>query len=792
VHKVADEIRHLWAAQVQGSSLLIHAGETRPSSDVVSSCLRRYQGRVLTTEAGRWLLAQLGPISLSAVEHLLVSNAVSLSVYIFNSGWGYELDAKATAPDFPQALAEPQSTLDPDDPFSLVRLMPASLLGLPVTAFPFTRRCRNVLLQSVASEFAVPTLRDLLKYTQDDALRWRNFGTTSLEDLRQTLLLVQTGNWTPVAADAEQNAPSYIVRDTALSLFEGVRQSIDSFPATIQTVSKARLGVTGQRKTLAEIGATLGVSRERVRQLEAQAINEIEAGWRWPSELREKLDRAFLDRQEPLFVELLPKLDPWFEGVLSSVVHFERLLDSFTQCHLLETSDCRVVAKINNDQWAELLRTARSDLTQSGSGLTPDTIRDSLFGFAAAAGAPELTPLLVSELQPLFHFKGTGDSIELTGLSRTKIYTVQAILEEAETPLHYTKIAAIARERTGTSILDGRVLHYLSRIGCILFGRGTFGLRKHCPLAQEHLDALKDAAEYLTSEQGSDRQWHSAEILDLIQEYDDDLVAGVDKYLLGIALEASTVLQYKGRFVWGMKGAADAERRRIEIGEACAWILREAGRPLTTNELRTELRKRRGLGENFLMHPSREIARLSRNTWGLLERDFPTGKGFRELLLTAIHSVLVARGKGIHVSRLSEILHRNEIKFEGSGYQLLGIASGDSRFLVHTGDVIALSEWNGTRLLTVRQALQDLRQTWTEPLTLTTIQQATERSVERAVSRAHVYSVLRELGCQYDAIAGGWRPFSTDIGIEGFAVEESEGFLAEEDEEEGESSPSTG
>jgi RNA polymerase sigma factor (sigma-70 family) len=66
-------------------------------------------------------------------------------------------------------------------------------------------------------------------------------------------------------------------------LAQSVRDAIDSLPERLRTIIERRFGIGCEKENLREIGERVGVSRERVRQLETQALKLLAESGDLPS-----------------------------------------------------------------------------------------------------------------------------------------------------------------------------------------------------------------------------------------------------------------------------------------------------------------------------------------------------------------------------------------------------------------------------------------------------------------------------------------------------------------------------
>jgi RNA polymerase primary sigma factor len=73
----------------------------------------------------------------------------------------------------------------------------------------------------------------------------------------------------PAAADPFDEAEESLRK-------QGVRRALDALPERERRILELRFGFEGEPWTLEAIGAELGLTRERVRQLEDQALGRME------------------------------------------------------------------------------------------------------------------------------------------------------------------------------------------------------------------------------------------------------------------------------------------------------------------------------------------------------------------------------------------------------------------------------------------------------------------------------------------------------------------------------------
>jgi len=81
-----------------------------------------------------------------------------------------------------------------------------------------------------------------------------------------------------VHAESEGDPDEVAIRNLTK---EDVQKALEELPARLKMILELRFGMTDQRpRTLEEVGQALGVTRERVRQLERQAIQQLKRSQR--------------------------------------------------------------------------------------------------------------------------------------------------------------------------------------------------------------------------------------------------------------------------------------------------------------------------------------------------------------------------------------------------------------------------------------------------------------------------------------------------------------------------------
>ena len=232
---------------------------------------------------------------------------------------------------------------------------------------------------------------------------------------------------------------------------------------------------------------------------------------------------------------------------------------------------------------------------------------------------------------------------------------VEALLANADAPLHYSEIAERLEQRLSKTIDVRRAHNAAANVG-ILLGRGVFGSEKHLNTSSAELERIADEASGIILNGPAGKQWHSAELLGGLIEGG---FAGehLNKYVVDYALRKASGLIRLGRMAWT---AADdiTAGERIDIRDAVQSLVFDAGRPLTTAEIRQRLVALRGVNDTFQFSFSDPLIRVGPGLWGLNDRDVPVARTDQHALVDHLVANLASNGRGMHISEVPTDLDR--------------------------------------------------------------------------------------------------------------------------------------
>lgn len=126
-------------------------------------------------------------------------------------------------------------------------------------------------------------------------------------------------------------------------LIEHIETSIDSLLSDRQKhVVTLRLGLDGgQPKTLENVGESLGVTRERIRQIEVKALSKVERVALWDDVFRDTMATIVQEHGPLLETSFLSNANIWFEGFELNREGWRLFLKFFAPGYAVQTIDDR-------------------------------------------------------------------------------------------------------------------------------------------------------------------------------------------------------------------------------------------------------------------------------------------------------------------------------------------------------------------------------------------------------------------------------------------------------------------
>jgi hypothetical protein len=660
------------------------------------------------------------------------------------------------------------------------RILPEWLLSLPVEELvDLSVRARNGLLRSHIS--AVWQIAEL----GDQIWNLANIGQKSISNISESLLATiekdprRFADWdrtTAAPLDAIASLPPALQQQTALpsvgrhsqpvtftSLWLAVQSSIADLNPRDRIVAEERFGWAGAPRTLEEIGAKLGVTRERARQIESRVLRRFRSKT-WPREMKSRLDALYVGRDEPLYLDLLAAEDQWFEGFEGHFPVLTELIQTVadTGYKVWPLAGRPIVTQISSSEWDGLIRSARTAIEQQVSArLSPAEARLFLDSIASSYGCEDLASELRDAMVEQLHFVRDNETNGeyLAGVGRSVRAAVAAIMEQAEGPLTIADIRDQCAERLDETPSDNALRNALQHIGAFPFSGRRYGFERHLQLSDEVvLDVLAELENILASGP-AERQWHCAELAEILLEQRPDLPDHIDSFGTNVILHRSDRANYLGRLVWTCSSSSrTSSNDRIEIAELTLTILARAGRPMTGAELCDEIKKIRGLNSTALFAPSDLMARVGPGAWGLVDRDFALDTAGRSDLLDALHEVLSRRSRGLHVSELRSALDKvgRSVPEEVTDYMIFGLTQVDQRFQIGRGQIVGLAGWDDLGRYTLRAAIHRTIEELQHVAEVDCVYYRVSQLLERPIDHYAVNAEMKQFGFELDETAETW------------------------------------
>lgn len=632
----------------------------------------------------------------------------------------------------------------------------------------------------------VATVEDVGRLGTSGLFKLNNMGRKSVNELAIALYRSMLDGPVRTLFDlkegAEAVAASAEVDDAVVAAFEsevqrtsGIRDAIvdatQCLKANERRVLAARMGFGCARLTLQGISESVGVTRERIRQIEVRICKILRTQTRWV-EIEQRVGTLLSGRTMPLLLDGLSAIDPWFEGLtdLRGPLEFifDRLLEG--RLHVLDVEGTLCISRLSGDEWESEVRAAKRML----EGCVPDRLLEAeaqhLVESLLLGPGEELRGDLWSIASRSARFADLPDGTRrLMAYGKSAEAVVHALLSGSAVPLHYSEIQKRAVAE-GDAPLEVRRIHNAAANVGILFARGTYGLPQHSPLNPAELEIVRAEVEDLMSGEAADRQWHCMELCDALVERGLGFDERLSKYVVNLALRSSPRLAYLGRLVWALAESwQEAVSSRIDVRQAVIALLEREGRPLTTAEIRSRLEMERGVNVHFQIYPTDPLVRVGPGVWGLMHRDLNLDVDSAKDLLGRLQERLRTLGRGIHLSEVGSELSGNGAEATGRELNPYWIATlaKQSGLRIDKGQYVYLQEWGSSRRMSIQDSVQAALDEWGSagaPLDDICVR-ANEISL-RQCSKLTVRQALQTVGAVFDPSSGFWTSYAAAVQAE--------------------------
>jgi hypothetical protein len=473
------------------------------------------------------------------------------------------------------------------------------VLNTPVDEIDISIRAENVLKKSECN-----TIGDIINFGLKNLIMVRNAGRKTINEIKNAILMSCKGE---------------INKENLFNIIDTLNLISASVSLRDLDIIKARYGYKdGKCKTLEEIGSGIGITRERVRQIEVKAINRIRR--------KGKIFQPLLEATEVLLHN--------YKGIISVD---EMVKDRYFKAGTI--MQMRFVMKLLAELYKERYRVIYKDFLTSLRGneieLFQFNIRKAILSCRFPIGRRTILKKIISSIGPIserylkYHLLHK-ERVEIIGgrviapgnLSISE--KIKLLIRDIEKPLHYTEIATLYKNHFGDRGIKAsdfeRSLH--ARIGdskdFIIVNPGTFMAREKFKVPnniEEIVDKSKEILRNLKTI--SDTRYLIAEL-----KKQNINIGNLNEYSLkSILLEYNGFVGYK-KFAMGIEEFADKYEKKY-LRDLILETLLLSSEPLHSKKIFRDIQKKRGFRDYVVakcLYDDPEFIKVGRSTFTVKEK----------------------------------------------------------------------------------------------------------------------------------------------------------------------------
>ena len=493
-----------------------------------------------------------------------------------------------------------------------------------------------------------------------------------------------------------------------------------------------RAGLGGPVETLQSIAEIVGVTRERIRQIESRAYENLRRSGPWLREIHARFESALAGGAARL--DDLATIDWW-----SEIVALPDALDTFGDrmldgaARVIEIDQRAYLARCTQEAfdgaWRDV-RTAAPEVALPCSLAVFQTLVESRLGTLG----PVLVEAAMDSLRGLLRTESSTEGDRVLGFGTTHGAGILALLRASPTPVEIEDLWA----QVGRGKLPEEVL---------LLGPALVGVEQHFPDYAGWMERLVPAAIELMEREGPERQW-------LAHALREDLAEPMEIPDWLTAAHLASLLRRSGRVTYlGRLRVAlldrDDDQARILYHEELRRLLLTRGGPMGRDELLGALRSRMTVREvtfaGLLLRP--QFLHCDDERIGLTERDLPGGTEALAMALEHMAGVMERRQRGFGRGQvLAEIAALSPAHGRWTMPMCLSVLRGDARFRLSTAGGIGLATWEDVRVPSRTDLFRECLEESSGRLTVESVQKRIEEIYGDCPSRVGVGAIANRHG----------------------------------------------
>jgi DNA-directed RNA polymerase specialized sigma24 family protein len=476
-------------------------------------------------------------------------------------------------------------------------------------------------MRTFAARRHLRTLGALFDIPMSELVAEPNLGRKSIADTIAAVV---------AAHDADSSAPRALEDFATFSAL--LRSALAPLRQIERIIFAGRAGLGEPPSTLEELGQMLGVTRERVRQLESRALKELQRDRWWIDALTERAQASIVGGI--VSVVALAERDPWLATSWDEPTVFdyvcERLLGARFHRVTIDDEDYFASAPQSalDERWSAITSTLK----------TRDYPCDSS---EIDAAVRRMTMDLGESLYELFRSRVEAQldvhEGHIAGFGADRRREILHWLGAQEAPVTVTALA----ERFGRGRWPDDM---------VFVERGVAWVRERLEHFDSYVDPVSDVCVKHMRDVGPERQWSCAELAPMVRSASIALPPWFGPWPLAALLRRGERVRYLGR---GIVALPDVAGDRVYIHELLVETLREAGGPLPLDVLAQRARAKRSIAALHLATTLRKMpfVRVAPGTIGLWDRDVPGDDTHVARANELVFQWLSASGVGLAAAR---------------------------------------------------------------------------------------------------------------------------------------------